>query len=236
MHAAIQMAGAGLFGALLLFGCSSSDSDVENAGGGAGTAPITEAGSGGIDERAGAGGAAGSAGASGHAPTDLDDTAGAGGACAGDYLCPSVGYGSSATISFDLPITVAAAADAVFTACRNSECHTAKGSATAQANNPRWGWAYEDSGSGRSIYLTFDEEGSAPFGVLEWQFELDFETVASDHYSLTVLPVGASTPTTLFDTQVNYTIAPADPTLVSEGYCHHCSEVSIAKLDLRTPK
>jgi hypothetical protein len=240
MRAIIQLAGAGVIGALLVVGCSASDSDVANAAGAAGTTPAVDAGSRGIDERAGAGGTAGRSGAgvaSGGAPMDGEGgDAGAGGACAGDYLCPLVGYGSRATISFDLPISVAAAADAVFTACRNSECHTAKGSATAVPNNPRWGWSSEDSGSGRSIFLTFDDSGRPPFGVLLWSFELDFETISNDHYSLTVQPVGAAVPTTLFDTQVNYMTVVYDPSLVSEGFCHHCSEVSIAELDLRTAK
>jgi hypothetical protein len=226
----------GVIGALLIFGCSDS-SDVANVADAAGVGLASEAGSGGADELAGAGGIAGVAGtlgASGHAPADTDDAAGAGGACAGDYYCPLVGYGSSATITFDLPISVVEAADASFTACRNSECHTAKGSATVVPGKPQWGWVSEVGGSG--IYLTFDGSGSAPFGVLEWNFELDFETIPSDHYSLSVQPVGAAAPITIFDTQVNYTTTVADPTLVSEGFCHHCSEVSIANVDVRASK
>ena len=40
----------------------------------------------------------------------------------------------------------------------------------------------------------------------------------------------------LFDTTVEYNIVVADPTLVDEGFCHHCSEVSVADIDLRTTK
>ncbi|HET7542399.1 MAG TPA: hypothetical protein VFK05_21165 [Polyangiaceae bacterium] len=37
----------------------------------------------------------------------------------------------------------------------------------------------------------------------------------------------------MFDATVKYTISAADPSLVSEGYCRHCSEVSIATVDDR---
>ena len=233
------LGGIAVVGAVLAFGCSASDTDTSRA---PGNNAVPEAGSGGVEEPASEGGAAGAVrtpGASGGAAPESEGgnagDAGTAGACAGDYLCPLVGYGSRAVISFDLPISVASAADAVFTACRNSECHTAKGSATVALNgNPEWGWADEVGGS--SIYLTFDGSGSAPFGVLRWNFQQDFVTIPSDHFSLRVQPVGASAPIMLFDTDINYKIIAADPTLVSEGFCHRCSEVSIAELDLRTTK
>jgi hypothetical protein len=227
MRVATQLGGVAVACVMLAFACSASDNDTSHARAASKGASSQEVGGGG-----GSRGVARTPIAGGGAVAESEaGAAGAAGACAGDYYCPLVGYGSSATISFDLPISVAGAADAVFTACRDSECHTAKGSATV-APNPEWGWVSEVGG--RGIYLTFDDTDSAPFGVLQWNFQLDFTTIPNDHYSLTVQPVGASAPIALFDTEVNYAIVEDDPTLVSDGFCYHCSEVSIAKLDLRT--
>jgi hypothetical protein len=35
------------------------------------------------------------------------------------------------------------------------------------------------------------------------------------------------------DAEVTYTTTVADPELVSEGFCRHCSEVSIGTLEVR---
>ncbi len=236
---AAQLAGVAVVGMLIGFGCSTSDTDASPGGGAGKGAARQEAGSGGIDEPAAEGGAAGvvrTPSASGGAPVETEGgAAGAGGACAGDYLCPLVGWSSHATLTFDLPVSVTDTANAVFTACRNSECHTAKGNATVALNgNPEWGWV--DEVGGLSVYLTFGGSASAPFGVLRWDFLQDFVTIPSDHYSLSMQPVGAPGAISLFDTEVSYAIVAADPTLVDEGFCHRCSEVSSADLDLRAAK
>jgi len=218
-----------LIGALLSFGCSGSDIVTANVAGAAGMAHA--AGSGGIDEPAAAGGTAGVAGTpgtSGGAP--VDDTAGAGGACAGEYACPAVLYFSHAQITADLPISVADAADAVFTACRNGECYSATGSAMVNASAPSLGW--RETMGGGSILLTFGGSGATSFVVLRWNFDPEAPS-ASDHYSLTVQALFDSDPAVVFDNQVRYMTKVADPTLVSEGYCRHCSEISVAELDLR---
>ncbi len=232
MRTAIQVVGVGLVGALLIFGCSASDSDVANVAGAAGMAPAQQAGAAGNDDSAGGtSGGAGTPGASGHAPVDNDDNAGAGGACAGNYACPSVLYFSHAQITGELPISVADAADAVFTACRNSECYSAKGSATVNPNNPVFGW--KENMDGGSIFLTFDGSRTPPAVVLRWNFDGE---APSDHYSLTVQAVGATEPSTIFDLQVPYTTTVSDPSLVGEGYCRHCSEISVAELSERKAK
>jgi hypothetical protein len=231
MRTATEVAGAVLIGALLVFGCNSSDSDVANTGGAAGMASPTEGGAAGVHERASAGGAAGGAGA----PLEASDgpgESGAGGACGGNYACPAVSYASSARFEVNLPISVADAANALFTACRNSECHSAKGSASVDPNDPTFGW--QEGTDGGLIQLSFDGSGSTPFATLEWVF-YDGPTSA-DEFSLTIEPGSAATPITLFDKRVTYTTKVVDPSLVSEGYCRHCSEVSVVNLDLRPAK
>jgi hypothetical protein len=138
-----------------------------------------------------------------------------------------VGWPSSATITVDLPVSVTEAKQAIFTACRNSYCQSARGDA---GENSDWGWAAGQDNE--PIWLTFDDSQATPTARLAWYFLIDLP-IASDHYSLTVQPVGAAVATSLFDAQVDYTTTVADPTLVGEGFCRHCSEVSIANVDAR---
>jgi len=208
----------------------------DSAGSG-GTEPSAAAAGGGV-ENGGVenGGAAGVVGA--------NDQAGSGGAnpCAGDYLCPAVPYYSHGIIKVDLPISVADAADAVFTACRNEECYSAKGSAAVHGvafdfldPDADDGWVYTEEVDG-FISLNFDDAGATPFAVLDWRFTQYGELTANDHYSLTIQPASASAATTLFDDQVNYGVVAADASLVSEGYCSHCSEVCFGTVDARTSR
>ena len=212
-------------------GSGGTEPNAATAGGGAesGGAESGGAESGGAEN----GGAAGVAGA--------NELAGAGGAdpCAGDYLCPQVAYWSHGIIKVDLPISVADAADAVFTACRNDECHSAKGSAAVHGvafdfldPDAHDGWVYTEKEDG-FISLNFDDSGATPFAVLDWRFTQYGELIANDHYSLTIQPASASAATTLFDDQVNYGVVAADASLVSEGFCSHCSEVSLGTVDAR---
>ncbi|HEX2673534.1 MAG TPA: hypothetical protein VHM25_21780 [Polyangiaceae bacterium] len=204
-----------------------------SSGGTAGSEPTA----GGPSAGSSTGGTAGMAGMAGMAGSDAG--AGGGHECDGNYDCPAVAYFSHAIIEVDLPISVADAADAIFTACRNDECYSEKGSAQVEVIGSSFletevethGWQRaQDFGF---VSLKFDESGATPFAVLHWRFHLDSEPIASDHYSLTVQPVAASTPTTLFDDQLNYTTVAADPSLVAEGFCSHCSEVSYGTVDAR---
>jgi hypothetical protein len=201
-----------------------------DSAGAAGTGASGDAGAAG----AASGGAAGAAG--------REDAGGAGGAdpCAGDpayagsgaYECPEVIYWSHAIIKLDLPVSAADAADAVFTVCRNDECHSAKGSTKVNDFTGTYAWAAAMNSN--FVYLTLDGSGAAPFAVVDWTFDVEWP-IASDHYSVAIQPLSAAAPSTLFDEQVNYTTTVADPSLVGEGYCRHCSEVSLATVDARTP-
>jgi hypothetical protein len=185
----------------------------------------------------GAGSSGGTAGMAGMAGSDAG--AGGGHECDGNYDCPAVLYSSHAIIQVDLPISVADAADAVFTACRNDECYSKKGSAQVvfigtsflETEVEEHGWL--STKQGEIVSLKFDESGATPFAELHWRFGLFSKPIASDHYWFGVQPVGASTPSTLFDDQLNYTTVAADPTLVNEGFCSHCSEVSYGTVDAR---
>ena len=241
MYRAIRWLGVAAVGTAFGVACSSTDDrssspskitiiSASNSAGADSTEPTAGAANGGANAANGGGsttigigGAAGEAGA--------DNNAGAGGAdaCVGEYECPEVLYWSHTTINVDLPVSVADAADAVFTACRNSECYSAKGSATV---NLPGAWVFTQEGG--DISLQFDGSGTRPFAVLEWQFSYGgpVPDVTSEHYSLTIEPSGGVV-TTLFDGEVNYTVVQADPSLVSEGFCVHCSEVSKATVDAR---
>jgi len=221
------------------------------AGGEAGAGDNAGAGAG---DNAGAGAGAGAgdnagAGTGDNAGAGAGDNAGAGAggadACEGQYLCPSVFYWSHATIKVDLPVSVTDAADAVFTACRNDECYSAKGSAKVDTLGPSHGedetlpeegWVATAEGGGGAVFLSFDGSGLSPFAVLDWRFSFDgpAQSVIRDHYSLTIQPVAEAATTTLFDGDVSYTIIVADPSLVGEGYCRHCSEVVRGAADART--
>lgn len=187
-----------------------------------------------------AGAVASSGGSAGSAGTDELAGAGGGHACEGEYMCPDVLYLSHGIIKVDLPIPVADAAEAVFTACRNDECYSDKGGAEVDPSGSSFlepeveqhGWLYTKQFE--VVSLTFDESEATPFAVLHWRFVLDAAPIASDHYSLTVQAVGASTPTTLFDGKLDYMTVAADPSLVNEGFCSHCSEVSFGTVDARS--
>ena len=166
-----------------------------------------------------------------------DELAGAGGAdpCGdGEYECPAVMYWSHAVLQVDLPVSVADAANAVFTVCRNDECHSAKGSARVNDFDSagQYGWAYNSQGG--VVYLSFDDSAATPFAILDWKFALELGPIASDHYIVAIKPVGSTVPSMLFDGDVTYTTTVADPSLVSEGFCSRCSEVSIAAVDARS--
>lgn len=234
MRLAIQWFGVAVAGTVLGVACGSSDdramtpteinritpSDSVGAGGsepmsGGGTAGIADfAGGGGVDDvaRAGAGGEGGEA------------------ACKGNYECPAVIEWSYAIIKVDLPISGADAADAVFTACRNDDCVTAKGNAIA---SPDDSWARSQTGP---VWLNFDESQASPFATLTWNFDYGGAAVdleGSDHYSLTVTPAGADSATTLFDDDVQYSIVVVDQNADYEHYCSHCYEASGATVDAR---
>src|SRR5450432_1089898 len=220
MRAILGWGAVSVLGLAMGVGCSSGE-DLPSKGA---TASASFAGQSGSNDAGEAGTAAG-----GCSPTSQPDPglpeAGAGGACAGDYACPSVAYGSSATIAVDLPVSVSDALEAQFTACRNSECHSGPGKNQLSPD----GW---ESGEAQYIQLKLDDSGGAPAAHLAWVF---FDGVAgpSDHYSLTIQPVGAATATTLFDAPVTYKTTVSDPTLACEGYCRHCSEVLTANVDAR---
>jgi len=227
-------------GTVLGVACSSSDDRAitpteinritpSNSGGSGGSEPNPEVG----------GNSGGTAGA-----TDIDDVAGAGAggdggeggetACKGNYECPAVIEWSYASIKVDLPISVADAADAVFTACRNDECVTATGSAKGQPVSADDAWAATQEGG--AVLLDFDDSKATPFATLRWNFSYGGANVdleRSEHYSLTVTPVGAATATTLFDDDVHYSIVVVDQNAEFEHYCSHCYEASGATVDAR---
>jgi len=252
MRRAIQWLGVAAVGTVFEVACSSSDYrssspskitiiSASNTAGADSSEPNATAGAANGGATSGNGGASTVlAGAGGEAGADNIAGAGAGGAaaCEGEYECPSVLYWSHTTINVDLPVSVADTADAVFTACRNSECYSAKGSATVPGipdflePDVEDGWVHTQEGA--DIYLKFHSSGATSFAVLDWQFSYGglAPNVTSEHYSLTIEPSGGVV-TTLFDGEVNYTVVQADPSLVSEGFCVHCSEVSQATVDAR---
>jgi len=201
--------------------------------------PNNSAGSGGSEPNPEGGGNSGGAGAGGIADVAGAGAGGEGGeggetACKGDYLCPAVIEWSYAIIKVDLPISAADAADAVFTACRNDECLSAKGSATAQPLSGEDAWAATQEGG--AVFLDFDDSKATPFATLRWKFSYGGANVdleRSEHYSLTVTPVGAATASTLFDDDVHYSIVVVDQNSDSEHYCSHCYEASGATVDAR---
>jgi len=200
--------------------------------------PTESTGTAGSEPTAGASDAGSSiGGAAGMAPADEVAGAGAGGGgeCEGDYECPEVQYVSHATIKVDLPTSVAEAADAIFTACRNSECYSAKGS--AQADPHEGSWVLTKPPAVYPIFLSFDSSEAAPFAVLDWKFYYEDRPApsdASDHYSLTVQATTEVAPTTLFDEQVQYGIEIVDENGPFEHYCSHCFEVPAATVDRRS--
>lgn len=233
MRTTIQWLGVAVVGVTLAPACSGSDdkamTPVEIAritpsdSGTAGTAGATGESS---------GGAAGVAGM----PEGDAGAAGGGNECEGIYECPSVLRYSTATIKVDLPVSIADAAEATFTACRNDECHSAKGSALVNSPNSESGKAWHVNRDGGDVLLTFDGPESAPFATLEWNFTfLKYEPFPTgDRYSLSVQPTGAATPTTLFDEQVEYTIAVVDQNNVYEHFCHRCFEILVGTVDDRS--
>ena len=242
MRTTIQWLGVFVVGGALASACSASDdkamtpveiarikpSDSAGTAGKAGNED-TEPSAGTAGVRESNGGAAGAAGM----PEGDAGAAGGGNECEGFYECPEVLYWSHATLEVDLPISIAEAADAIFTACRNSECHSAKGGALV--NSPD-GQAWHVNRDGGDVLLTFGGPESAPFATLEWGFtNLQHEPFPeSDRYSLSVQATGAATPTTLFDERVAYSIAIVDKNYPGEHYCSHCFEVSVATVDERS--
>jgi len=228
MQKAMQWWGVVTVGLVFGAGCSSSDDRSRqpssitiissNSAGATGADPSAEAGAG---ATLGEGGG---------------DNVGAGGGdpCEGEYSCPSVIYWSHTVIDVDLPVSLADAADAVFTACRNDECYSAKGSAMVDDVGFGDGWVHTQEGGAVSLQL-FAGSGATPFAELDWKFSYGGARpdASSEHYSLTIEPAEANAATTLFDDDVNYAIIPADPSLVSEGFCQYCSEVSTATVDAR---
>ena len=208
-----------MLGSVLGFGCSSTDNDA--SGKPTASAAVAAAG------EAGAGGSGNGSRAA------ADDEAGAGGACAGNYACPEVAYGWYASITVDLPLSVADAAGATFTACRNGECYSAKGNAQAE---PGPGSPWQEGANETALFLMLGDSGATPSAALKWDFFPNTAVIVSDQYSLTVQAVGASQPTTLFDQRVTYGTEVSDPSLVSEGYCRHCSEIEAANVDARASK
>jgi hypothetical protein len=199
--------------------------------------PSSSGGTGGSEPTAGGPGAGSSSGGTaGRVDAEEFAGAGAGGGheCDGYYMCRAVQYMSHAIIKVDLPISVAEAADAIFTACRNTECHSAKGSAQDPHEKA---WALTDDVYENPILLDFDGSEAAPFAVLDWGFvyhgPAEFAE-ASDHYSLTVQATADAAPTTLFDEQVQYELQIADHSWDPEVFCIHCYEVPGATVDRRT--
>jgi hypothetical protein len=231
----MQWLAVAVVGTVLASACSSSDdrsvTPVEigritpsNSAGSAGSESIVEV----------AGAGASSAGATGEAGAENIGGYAGGAECEGNYECPEVLYWSYAIIKVELPIPAAAAAAAEFTACRNDECHSAKGSGTVidpMSVDP--GWVYTNEGG--TVFLSFDDSGTTPYAVLKWNFTYDGPTPsdASDQYSLTVQPSAAAAPSTLFDERVHYTIEVVDQNAAFENYCSHCYEVSAATVDAR---
>ena len=236
MRVAMQWRGVSVAGIALASACSSDQKSTGSPAETAGTDSSNSAGAAGTNPSGAAGAGGASSGAAGAAGTDDLAGAGAGGAdsCSGNYECPSVGYLSHATITVDLPVSAATAADAVFTACRNAECHSAKGSAKVRSASPEEGWASTDEN--QTIWLSFDDSGPTPFAVLKWNFTYGGPTPpddASDQYSLTVQPPGAAAASTLFDERVQYAIEVVDQNGPFEHDCSHCYEVSAATVDAR---
>jgi len=166
-----------------------------------------------------------------------DGEAGVGGGseCEGDYECPEVLYPSHATIKVDLPISIAEAADAIFTTCRNHECYSAKGS--AQADSGDGSWVLTDGPEQYPIFLNFGGSQAAPFAELKWIFvyyDKSDHSEPRDHYSLSVKRDSDAAPTTLFDEQVKYGVEIADENGPYEHYCGHCYEVPAATVDERS--
>jgi len=162
-----------------------------------------------------------------------ESEAGAGGGreCEGNYECPAVIFFSHAIIKVDLPISVAEAADAVFTACRNAECYSAKGSAQSLRHDDAW---VASSNGSDYVSLRFDGPEQAPFAVLEWKFaDFDAAPLNDDHYSLTVQRAEDEAPTPVFDEQVVYGVEVTDQYERDWRYCVHCYEVKTATVDAR---
>lgn len=231
MSRAMHWLGLAVAGTLLASGCSSSDDRSVRPVEVTRITPMDSPGAAGneaIVAPPGAGSSSG--GATGEAGAESSGGSAGGAECEGEYECPSVLYWSYASIKVDLPISVAEAADAIFTVCRDDECLSAKGSAKTKSGE---GWATTDSNN--TAWLDFDDLGPTPFATLKWNFDYngppppDF----SQHYSLTVQPVTAQVPTTLFDARVQFTIEAADENFPGEHYCSHCYDIAVATVDAR---
>lgn len=197
--------------------------------GGEPTAGGPDAGSsrGGSDAGSSSGGTAGVAGIA-----EGEWGAAGGHQCDEPLECPAFLALSHAIIKVDLPISVAEAADSIFTACRNGECYSAKGSA-----HDAWDdyWVPAANSASEGILLTFGGSEAAPFAVLEWKFA-DFGDplpADGDHYSWTVQPAAAEAPTTLFDDRVHYGLEITDQFERDYRYCFHCYEIYAATVDTR---
>jgi len=247
MHRAIQWLGVAAVGTTFAAACSSTDDQssspseitiisASNSAGADSTDPNGAAGAANGGASIGVGGAAGDAGAYNNAG------AGGEGNCDGDYLCPEVIRWSHTSIQVDLPVSVADAADAVFTACRDTDCYSAKGSAKVQTDGPGPGggqstgkedaWVKTGQG-GAGLFLSFDDSAPTPSATLVWNFSLFSAPIAGERYSLTIQPATAATATTLFDEEVSYSTIVAYPQFISLGYCRACSEVVTATVDAR---
>src|SRR6478735_153471 len=227
-----QWLGVAVVGTMLGAACSSDDRSTQPTN--VRYITPTDAGAPGSDAGGDAGAGASSGGAAGAAGVENLAGAGAGGAdpCVGEYLCPSVIYWSHVVLKVDLPVSVADAADAIFTACRKDQCYSGNGSAKVQTpREDAWLWTQE----GANVYLQFDGSGTTPFLVLDWEFSFGGPQpdTTREHYSLRIQPTGAAAATTLFDDDVDYSIVPDDPSLVKEGFCRYCSLVAQASVDAR---